>query len=179
MTQVQHISDRRFRVQSLAPAAYVAAAGFLLLTILGFTLGFADIPAVNWAFLVTLVATTLALAATSAAGVAPRRPAVLAIVGYGAIAVGVFIGILLGEDPDWFFLIGGPGNLLAAIGMVWIGIHVIVSQVWPRWTGVLFVLAGLFSVLFAELGTSLLAVVLWSVVGWRLTRENRAVSAAA
>ncbi len=176
MSQVQTTGSRPTTAAALAPAAFVAAAGFLVLLVLGFTVGFGDTPAINWTFFLTLVATVLAVAATAAAGVAPRTPAVLAILGYGAIAVGVFIGIVIGEDPDWFFVIGGPGNLLAAIGMVWIGVHVISSAVWPRWTGVLFILAGLFSVLFAELGTSILAVALWTVVGVRLTRENRAVA---
>ena len=126
MSQVETHGSRDVRRQRLAPAAFVAAAGFLVLTVLGFTVGFGDTPAINWTFFLTLVATVLALAATAAAGVAPRRPAVLAIVGYGAIAVGVFIGIAARRGArTGSSLIGGPGNLLAAIGMVWIGVHVI------------------------------------------------------
>ena len=178
MTQVQTTLGRRLRVQSLAPAAFVAAAGFLVLTVLGFTLGFADIPAMNWTFLVTLVATTLALAATSQRAshrvVPPCSPSSATARSRSvssSASCSARPGLVLpdrrpGQPPrrDRHGLDRHPRDRQPGLA---------------PWTGVLFILAGLFSVLFAELGTSLLAVALWSVVGRRLTRENRTPSQSA
>jgi hypothetical protein len=65
------------------------------------------------------VATALAALAAGRSRWAPRRAAWLITIGYGLIAVGVAFGLILRDDPDWFFLLGGPGNLLGGIGFVW------------------------------------------------------------
>jgi hypothetical protein len=61
-----------------------------------------------------------------------------------------------------------PGNLLAVIGMVWMGITTIRRRPLPVWAGVLAILAGLFAVVTAENGTSVIAGVFWLYIGTQL-----------
>lgn len=87
---------------------------------------------------------------------APRATVWLVGLGYGAILAGVLFAALTREDPDWFFVLAGPGNLAAVVGFV-------VWSVWgrrtgelPLWAAVLGGVGGTVAVLLAELGTSVL-----------------------
>jgi hypothetical protein len=112
-------------------------------------------------FLAYLVATCLAVAAARRAGLAPRVPSILVLLGYGLLAAGVLAGLVLREDPEWFFVVGGPGNLLAAIGFVWWAIAGWRSQAIPGWASLLLGVGGFFAVLFSEFGTGLLIGSFW------------------
>lgn len=119
-------------------------------------------------FTVALVCTAVAIIGLKIAGVAPRPAALLVAGGYLLIAVGVIAGLVLGRSPDWFVVVGLPGNLLAIIGMVWLGVAIIRRHTLPVWAGVLAILAGLFAVVMSELGTSIFAAGFWLYIGARL-----------
>ena len=119
-------------------------------------------------FTVALVCTAVAMIGLKTAGVAPRPAALLAAGGYLLIAVGVIAGLVLGYSPDWFAIVGLPGNLLAIIGMIWLGVAIIRHRPLPIWVGVLAIFAGLFAVVMSELGTSIFAAVFWLYIGARL-----------
>ena len=112
------------------------------------------------AYLVLATATTLL---AHRQGLAPRAAAVLVGLGYGAIAVGVAAGMALRDDPDWFMVLGGPGNLLAAAGFVTWAVWGRRHRVLPVFAVALCGVGGVVAVLFAELGTSVLvgAFFLW------------------
>jgi hypothetical membrane protein len=119
-------------------------------------------------FTVALVSTAVAVIGLHLAGIAPRPAALLVAGGYLLVAVGVFVGLLQGHSPRWFAAVGVPGNLLAVIGMVWMGITMIRRCPLPVWAGVLAILAGLFAVVTAENGTSVIAGVFWLYIGTQL-----------
>jgi hypothetical protein len=112
-------------------------------------------------FLAYLVSTCIAVVAARRVGLVTRVPGILVPLGYGLIALGVLAGLVLREDPEWFFLVGGPGNLLAAIGFVWWAIAGWRSGVLPGWASLLVGVGGFFAVLFSEFGTGLLIGSFW------------------
>lgn len=76
--------------------------------------------------------------------------------GYGAILGGVLYAAITRNDPEWSFVLAGPGNAAAVAGFV-------VWAVWgrrtgtqPPWAAVLYGVGGAVAVLLAELGTSVL-----------------------
>ena len=79
-------------------------------------------------------------------------------------------GLALGESPGWFAAVGVPGNLLAIVGMVWLGVAVLRRRTLPIRAGVLAILAGLLAVGLSEYGTSALAGAFWLYAGARLVR---------
>lgn len=97
------------------------------------------------------------------AGLAPRAAALLVSLGYGAIAVGVAVGMALQDDPDWFMVLGGPGNLLAIAGFVTWAVWGRRRKVLPWSAALLCGVGGSVAILFSELGTSVLvgAFFLW------------------
>lgn len=105
------------------------------------------------------------------AGIVRRVGALLVIVGYALIAVGVAIGLILRSDPDWFFLLGGPGNLSAGIGFVVMAVTIWRARTLPRWAAVLCGVGGFFAILLAELGTTVLIGAFWLFLATRLTAE--------
>jgi hypothetical protein len=111
-------------------------------------------------YLVGAVATVLA---SRRAGLCSRAASRLIGVGYGAIAAGVAAGMALREDPDWFFVLGGPGNLLAIGGFVTWAVWGQRRRVLPLFAALLCGVGGTVAVLFAEFGTSVLigAFFLW------------------
>lgn len=119
------------------------------------------------AILAWFTTTMLAVVAAQLRGRAPQWPVRLIVVGYGLIALGVAAGLVLRDDPDWFFLLGGPGNLLAGIGFVWWGVSAWRGRLLPRWAAVLVAIGGFFAILFAEFGTSVLIGGFWI---WLATR---------
>jgi hypothetical protein len=125
-------------------------------------------------FLAYLVSTCVAVVAARRVGLVTRGPGILVPLGYGLIALGVLAGLVLREDPEWFFLVGGPGNLLAAIGFVWWAIAGWRSGTLPGWASLLLGVGGFFAVLFGEFGTGLLIGSFWvwlAVTGTRGTAD--------
>lgn len=87
---------------------------------------------------------------------APRLTVWLVGVGYGAILGGVLYAAATRDDPDWFFVLAGPGNLAAIVGfLVWAGWG-LRHRVLPPWAAVLCGVGGTVAVLLGELGTSVL-----------------------
>lgn len=119
------------------------------------------------AFLTYLVGTIVAIRAARSVGIITRNPSWLIVIGYGLITVGVTIGLALRDDPDWFFLLGGPGNLLAAIGFVAWGVIAGRTKVFPWWLAGLCIVGSLVAVLFAEFGTGLVIAAFWLVIAAR------------
>lgn len=119
-------------------------------------------------FAVSLICTAAAVIGVHLAGIAPRPAALLVATGYLLVAVGVIPALVLGYSPDWFVVVGLPGNLLAIIGMVWLGVAIIRRHTLPVWAGVLAILGGLFAVATAEIGTSVIAGIFWLYIAARL-----------
>jgi hypothetical protein len=125
------------------------------------------------AFTIALVATAIAAVGLYRTGFVGRIPAALVAIGYSLLAFGVAVGILLGESPEWFWVVGLPGNLMALIGMVWLGISIMRRKTLPVWVGVLAIAGGLFAVVMAEFGTSVIAGVFWLYIGSRFLEQER------
>lgn len=118
-------------------------------------------------FLVYVLVSMAAVRTAAVAGLAPRAAAWLVGIGYGAIALGVSIGMALRDDPDWFMLLGGPGNLLAAAGFITWAVWGHRRRVLPLFAAVLCGVGGLVAVFLAELGTSVLIAAFWFYVASR------------
>ena len=112
-------------------------------------------------YLVTSVASVTALRGVQQI---PKVPSLLIQVGYGLLVVGVSAALILGDDPEWFFVLGGPGNLMAGIGFVWWAIWASVSKILPIWMAVLAGVGGFVAVLGAEFGTGVLIGSFWLVM---------------
>ena len=117
-----------------------------------------------------LVASVVSVGAVRRLRHIPRVPAVLIQVGYGLLVIGVTAGLVLGEDPDWFFVLGGPGNLMAGVGFVWWGIWASVTRTLPVWLAVLGGVGGFVAVLGSEFGTGVLIGSFWIAMA---VREGR------
>lgn len=122
-------------------------------------------------FTVALVATAIAALHLLELGAA-SKPLRMVQVGYLLVAVGVVAGLVLGHSPSWFAAVGVPGNLIALIGMVWVGVHGLVRRSLPRHLAVLAIPTGLLSVLGAEFGTSLIATAFWLLVAGTESRAS-------
>jgi hypothetical protein len=127
----------------------------------------------EFAFLTYLIATMVAVLAARPVGIIKRVPASLIVVGYGLLTIGVTIGLALRDDPDWFFLLGGPGNLLAAIGFVVWAIQAAHHRVFPWWLALLCGVGGFIAVLGAEVGTTVVIGVFWTALAWRYRSAGR------
>lgn len=110
----------------------------------------------------------VAFLASSAAGVAVAvrrdlapKAAVLAGGGYTAILVGVLYGMVTREDPDWFFVLAGPGNLLAVAGFVTWALWGARTRALPVWAALMCGVGGTVAVLGAEFGTSVVIAGFW------------------
>jgi hypothetical protein len=121
--------------------------------------------ALDWAreliFLGYLCSAVVATVLAARRGTAPRSAARLITFGYGAVAVGVAAGMAMREDPDWFMLLGGPGNLLAMAGFVTWAVWGHRTRVLPPAVALLCGVGGVVAVLGAELGTSVLISGFW------------------
>jgi len=126
----------------------------------------------DWArealFLTYLVTSMAAITVARRAGLAPRAAYLLITLGYGAIAAGVIAGMIARDDPAWFFVVGGPGNLAAAIGFVIFAVHLRRRVGFPLWSAVLCGVGGVLAVLMSELGTSVLIGAFWLFLAGRL-----------
>lgn len=104
-------------------------------------------------------------------GWASTTPTRMVQAGYGLIAVGIGTGMALRDDPDWFFVIAGPGLLLSTIGFVAIGWLAVRRKSLPLWAGVLAGVGGAFAIIMAEFGTSVLIGAFWCYIAAR-ARES-------
>lgn len=93
--------------------------------------------------------------------------------GYGAILGGVLYAVVTRDDPDWFFLLAGPGNLAAIVGFVVWSVWGRRTGVLPIWASVLCGVGGTVAVLLAELGTSVLVGSFLLYLASRLRRADR------
>ena len=121
--------------------------------------------ALDWAreliFLGYLCSAVVATVLAARRRTAPRAAARLITLGYGAVAVGVAAGMAMREDPDWFMLLGGPGNLLAMAGFVTWAVWGHRTRVLPPAVALLCGVGGVVAVLGSELGTSVLIAGFW------------------
>lgn len=141
----------------------MAMAAYQVLTPGGPTATFGSLS--DWVRDLTLLAYLgLSIAGVLAAhrhGLATTVVAVLVSAGYGAVLAGVVAGLALQEDPDWFVLLGAPGNLLAGIGFVVWGVQGWRRRVFPLWAALLCAVGGLLAILLAEFGTTVLIGSFW------------------
>ncbi len=119
------------------------------------------------AFFAYLVGSIVALSSARRARVATTRATQLIIVGYALVAFGVAAGFVLRDDPDWFVVVGIPGNLLAIIGWITLGITSTKQRLLPRWAAILGAVGGVFAVLFAEFGSGVLIGSFWLYLAFR------------
>lgn len=101
------------------------------------------------------------------AGIAPPVAARLVATGYGLIGIGVVIGLVLRDDPDWFFILAGPGLLLSAIGFVGFAVSAGRRGAVPAWAAVLAGVGGFVALALAEFGTSVLIGAFWIYIASR------------
>ena len=113
------------------------------------------------AFFAYLVGSIAALYFARHLQFAATRPARLICVGYSHVAFGVAAGFVLRDDPDWFVVVGIPGNLLAVVGWIALGVTSTKRHLLPRWLAVLGAVGGVFAVLFAEFGSGVLIGSFW------------------
>lgn len=100
-----------------------------------------------------------------------------AIAGQCLLIIGISIGIALGDDPDWFFVIGGPGQLLWLTGTIGLGVQIWRTGVYPRWTAAGIALSVPFGIIGSEIGLTAVVGVTWLFLGFRMLRASRAQEA--
>lgn len=119
------------------------------------------------AFFVYLVGSIVALSSARHAKVVVVRAARMTSIGYALVAFGVAAGFVLRDDPEWFVVVGIPGNLLAIIGWIFLGITSSRQRLLPRWAAILGAVGGVFAVLFAEFGSGVLIGSFWLYLAYR------------
>jgi hypothetical protein len=112
-------------------------------------------------FLVYLLGSIAAVTGLWRARTAPRASARLVGIGYSLIAIGVAVSLVLREDPDWFFVLGGPGILLSIAGFVVLAVAGWRRRTLPGWAAALAGVGGVLAILMAELGTTVLIGSFW------------------
>jgi hypothetical protein len=108
---------------------------------------------------------------------APAAAAWLVGLGYGAILGGVLYAAVTRDDPDWFFVLAGPGNLAAILGFVLWAVWGSRHRVLPMWAVLLCGAGGTVAVLLAELGTPVLVGSFFLYLGTRLHASDVVVGA--
>lgn len=124
-------------------------------------------------FLAYLATSVLAVLAAERAGLTGRLGPRLIAAGYSLIAIGVSIGLIVREDLEWFFVLGGPGLLLSTIGYIAFAVGIWRRSRMPRWAAVLAGVGGVLAILMSEFGTGVLIGSFWLFVA---TRSSRAPS---
>jgi hypothetical protein len=112
-------------------------------------------------FLTYLLASILTMVLATRTGLANRAPAVLVSAGYGLIGIGVVCGMALQKDPDWFFVLAGPGLLASTAGFVWFAMSGFWRRALPGWAALLAGVGGATAIAMSELGTSILIGAFW------------------
>jgi hypothetical protein len=112
-------------------------------------------------FLTYLLGSILTMVFATRTGLATRAPALLVSAGYGLIAIGVLVGMALQKDPDWFFVLAGPGLLASTTGFVWFAVSGFRRRVLPGWAALLAGVGGATAIAMSELGTSILIGAFW------------------
>lgn len=164
-------SAARWGTVAMVVAGASAIALAVLMVTVGLPGGYRLETASDWmrelGFLTYLAASVLSVVAVRQRLQIPKVPALLIEIGYGLLVVGVGAGLILGDDPEWFFVLGGPGNLMAGIGFVWWAIWAATRRVLPVWLAVLGGVGGFVAVLGAEFGTGVLIGSFWLVMAAR------------
>jgi hypothetical protein len=91
----------------------------------------------------------------------PGKGPLVVAVGYGLLVVGVAAGLALREDPEWFAVLGLPGNLLASIGFIMAALAGWRSGRIPGWAAMLLGVGGFVAILGSEFGTTVLIGCYW------------------
>ena len=102
----------------------------------------------------------------------PATPVILAGVGQSLVSLGVAAGLVTGTSPDWFALVGLPGNLLAFVGYLWLGVWAWRHRAVPRWAAALLWFAIPVGVGVAEFGGSIVLALAWCGIGAQLLRRS-------
>jgi hypothetical protein len=123
-------------------------------------------------FLVFLIGTIAAVEVALRRRVAPRVAGRLIQVGYSLVAVGVAIGLALRDDPDWFFLLAGPGILASIVGFVWWAIVAWRGRQFPVWLAALLGVGGVTAILGADAGTTVLIGSFWIALSLRRSGDG-------
>lgn len=119
------------------------------------------------AFFAYLVSSIVALSSARNAGIATTRATRMIGVEYTVVAFDGAAGFALRDDPDWFVVVGIPGNLLAIIGWITLGLTSTKQHLLPRWAAILGGVGGVFAVLFAEFGSGVLIGSFWLYPAFR------------
>lgn len=163
MTPVRQVALAQPLLPAIAGSAAVAIAIYQVATPGTPTATF-DSP-LDWIrevlFLSYLLASIGSIRLAARSGLATRWPALLVSVGYGLISVGAAYGMVTREDPDWFFVLAGPGQLLAIVGFIWFAISGFRRRVLPGWAALLAGAGGTVAIIMAELGSSVLIGAFW------------------
>jgi len=91
----------------------------------------------------------------------PGKGPLVVAVGYGLLVVGVAAGLALREDPEWFAVLGLPGNLLASIGFIVAALAGWRVRRIPGWAAMLLGVGGFVAILGSEFGTTVLIGCYW------------------
>jgi hypothetical protein len=111
--------------------------------------------------LVLLLFSIAAVLVSRRLGDLPGRGPLFVAVGYGLLVVGVAAGLALREDPEWFAVLGLPGNLLASIGFIVAALAGWRARRIPGWAALLLGVGGFVAILGSEFGTTVLIGCYW------------------
>jgi hypothetical protein len=110
--------------------------------------------------------------------IASRVGGMVFIAGQGLLLAGMLPGFALGYSPDWFVVVGLPGNLLALIGMTLIAVYSWRRRTLPRVIAVLLPLSVLIGIGAAEFGGGIVIAIVWGAIAMRLSESTTEVAAA-
>ena len=91
----------------------------------------------------------------------PGKGPLFVAFGYALLVVGVAAGLALREDPEWFAVLGLPGNLLASIGFIVAALAGWRARRIPGWAAMLLGVGGFVAILGSEFGTTVLIGCYW------------------
>ncbi len=146
------LSGHDFRGHYDAPIDYVRESGLML------------------AFASTAASALLMSRAQGGRGTWPARGVVASA---AAAVVAVAIGMVSGEEPDWFFGVMGPALLVMMVSLVVMAVRSWNTGIAPRWALVLTALTPV-SIPAFWMGFSVLPAVGWLGIAWRMSRGKHA-----
>lgn len=121
--------------------------------------------------LALLVFSIAAVLVSRRLGDLPGKGPMLVAIGYGLLIIGVSAGLALREDPEWFAVLGLPGNVLASIGFIVAALAGWRARRIPGWAAALLGVGGFVAILGAELGTTVLIGSYWLWYARWMTRD--------